>query len=234
MPVVFYLYLALIRIVIPMRYLIVILFLFVFVPAKRLKAQDNDLVELSGLVRDLRNEPIPYAYVVNMRNKAFTSTDTKGMFNMVVQRSDTVLFTCIGYKRLRIYIPGDLPEVFQSVDIHLTVDTVHIPTVYIYPWKTYKEFREAFMKLELIKPKDIQNMEFNLALIQMQIMAQDKDIALPSVAFRLTMDKINNQNINRGTYPSIPLLNPLNWIAFIKALKNGDIFRSEDDYSKKR
>ena len=197
-----------------------------------LKAQDTDLIELSGIIQDTQTqEPISFARIIIMNKKKGLMADAKGMFSFIVQRNDTIVFSSVGYKRLRIFIPDTISQAHQNVAITLNPDTIELKPIYIFPWKNYDEFREAFKKVKILKPKDEQNLEINLEIIRLQIASQLSDIALPSTSFRTVMDNIHQQEMRRVTSPSNNLLNPFSWARFIKEIQDGKVFRSEDEYT---
>ena len=106
-------------------------------------------------------------------------------------------------------------------------DTFHLAEVRIYPWKTYQEFKEAFLALDL-QDDDEQRAYHNIALIKTQI-KMNKDGGLPSstIAFREVMRQEYNQLYTAGQTPYYTIFDPMRWAKFFKSLKQGDF--KEDD-----
>lgn len=215
-----------------MKYIQCIFILFILFNLSSVNAQDTDLIELSGIIQDQQTqEPISFARIIITNKKKGVVADAKGMFSFIVERQDTILFSSVGYKRLRIFIPDTITQVHQNVMLTLLPDTIALKPIYIFPWKTYDEFREAFKKVKILKPKEEENFEINLEIIRLQIASQLYDVALPSTSFRTTMENIHQQEMRRFTSPTINLLNPFSWARFINELEEGKIFRSEEEYS---
>jgi hypothetical protein len=215
-----------------MKYFILLSFILTISTLSSIQAQDNDLIELSGIIQDVQTqEPVSFTHIIILNKKKGYVADEKGMFSFIVQRNDTILFSSMGYKRLRIFIPDTITQVHQNVAITLTPDTIALKPVYIFPWKNYDEFREAFKKVKIMKPKEEQNFEINIEMIRLQIYSQLYDVALPSTSFRTTMDNIHQQEMRRVTSPTNNLLNPFSWARFFRELEDGKIFRSEEEYS---
>ena len=106
-------------------------------------------------------------------------------------------------------------------------DTFHLAEVRIYPWKTYHEFKEAFLALDL-PDDDEQRAYHNIALIKTQIkMNRDGATASPSIAFRDVMRQEYNQLYTAGQSPYYTIFDPLRWAKFFESLKRGD-FKQDD------
>jgi len=104
-------------------------------------------------------------------------------------------------------------------------DTIHLSEVKIFPWKTYEEFKVAFLNLEL--PDDDEKRAYkNIALIKAQLNMDFEPDA--DLSFKTAMQQHYDKLYYAGQYPSIPLLNPLNWAKFFEALKRGD-FKNDKD-----
>ena len=216
-----------------MKHFKLFIFALILCNLTKLSAQDSDLFELSGVIQDKQSqEPISFAKIIIINKKKGLMADEKGMFSFIVNRNDTIIFSSVGYSYLRIFIPDTITQIHQTVLLTLTPDTIALKPIYIFPWKTYDEFKEAFKKVKILKPKEEQNFEINMEIIRLQIASQLSDIALPSTSFRVAMDNIHQQEMRRVTSPTNNLLNPFSWMRFINEVQEGKIFRSEDEYSK--
>lgn len=94
-----------------MRIILFILF-SVAVAGHKSFAQDDPLmpdpilVQLKArLVSAADSTPIPYANVINNRNRSGTITNNEGYFNLDVLNIDSLLVTSVGYQKKVIYIP---------------------------------------------------------------------------------------------------------------------------------
>lgn len=194
-----------------------------------IQAQENKLIELSGIVTDQDQQPLSFVNIIIKNKERGTISDIRGMFSFPAETGDTILFSSVGFKRVTLIIPDTLDRVHYPVEIMMPTDTIMIGEVKIFPWKTYAEFREAFKKLDL-PTNDIERARHNIALIKTQIILSNN--ADPGVNYNYVMKEQYNKNAIQGQYPSIPLLNPFNWARFIEALKNGDLKDENKKYRK--
>jgi hypothetical protein len=179
----------------------------------------GDLVQLTGRLMDELLQPLPYAHILVLNNYRGTITDSEGKFSFVTQVHDTIMFSSLGYKRRIFVIPGTLKEPFLTMDIILQQDTFMIEEVEIYPWKSYEEFKRAFLNLELPED-DMDNARKNIALLKTQIILDETPNARAN--FNKILEDQYRQTFNRGLYPSYQLFNIMAWAEFFKALKRGD------------
>jgi len=188
-------------------------------------SQDEQLIQFSGVIRNLKYEPVSDVHIINISQKTGTTGNDKGMFSFIVAPADSVLFRCVGYKNTLVVIPEDLTVSQYPRDIYMLNDTIHLSEVKIFPWKTYEEFKVAFLNLEL--PDDDEKRAYkNIALIKAQLNMDFEPDA--DLSFKTAMQQHYDKLYYAGQYPSIPLLNPLNWAKFFEALKRGD-FKNDKD-----
>ena len=112
-------------------------------------AQEKKLIQFSGTVKDELLQPMPFAHVLVLNNYRGAITNNFGTFSLVVEESDSVLISSVGYKTKYMVIPKIFLPSFYNLDIILEVDTLVIAEAKIYPWKTYEEFKDAFVNLKL-------------------------------------------------------------------------------------
>ena len=183
------------------------------------------VVQVSGLVvtgDSLR--PIPYSTVYRARDARGTMTDPQGFFSIPVLEGDTLRFSSTGFITREVVIQsgGELNRI--SLVQPMSRDTVIINNAYIYPWPSRDAFRKEFMALGLeddayaigqqaINPFDIYDRLIDVGLDGQALANQDaREIAL--------------EYSNLGGMPTTNLLNPVAWVQFLKALKNGDLKRN--------
>jgi hypothetical protein len=183
---------------------------------------DEELVQFSGIVRDLEHQPLPYVNIIILNDRRGTTSDQRGMFSFVVHPNDTILFSHMGHKGTIHIIPDSLGGQQYPADIFMVSDTFELAEVRIYPWKTYQEFREAFLALDL-PDEDEERAYHNIALIKTQIkMNRYGESASPTIAFRDVMRQEYNQLYTAGQSPYYTIFDPLRWARFFESLKNGD------------
>ena len=190
------------------------------------------LIQWTGVVRNELMQPVPFAHVIVQRDLRGTVTDHNGMFTIVTYPNDTLFISCVGYKIERIPVPNftvNDPKHFIQ-DVILEEDVIGLSEVYIFPWRTYMEFREAFMALELPED-DLQRVYRNIAIMQQQInnFIANRQTS-PNANFR---DMMNSQVSRMMTYghmfPTYSITNPIAWAQFFQALQRGDFRRREED-----
>lgn len=199
--------------------LFLMLLLFVHpAPAKAQEQTEKKLIQLSGITKTELLEPLPFVSILNKTTRKGSITDQKGRFSIVVEPKDTVIFASLGFKRTGLIIPDTISSSFVSTDIILYPDTVHLTTVKIYPWKNYEEFKQAFLALKLPKT-DLERAQRNIEIIMQQVYKTTAPDA--AISYQNTMmDNFNRASV-RGTVPTFPIFNLVNWAKFFKALKNG-------------
>jgi len=191
------------------------------------KELDEDLVQFSGMVRDLQHRPLSHVNIIILSERRGTTSDSRGMFSFVVRPSDSILFSHMGHKGTMHVIPDSLGGQQYPADIFMVSDTFQLAEVRIYPWKTYQEFKEAFLALDL-PDDDEQRAYHNIALIKTQIkMNRHGGIPSPSIAFREVMRQEYNQLYSAGQTPYYTIFDPIRWAKFFKSIKSGD-FKEEE------
>jgi len=210
------------------KYLIYIAFVFFGWPA--LSAQEI-LVQWTGVVRDNKLQPIPYVHVIAQRDFRPAVSDQQGMFTIITYPRDTLLISCVGFIPRKIPVPPiSYNESKHYIkDIIMEEDNIMLGEVVIFPWRTYKEFKEAFMALELPED-DLQRAYHNIAVLQEQLYNYIANRpASPTANFRDAMNSRTNRMMTYGhMYPTYSIANPMAWAQFFQALRNGDFKKREN------
>ncbi len=187
-------------------------------------SQEVKLIQFSGVVRSLKNENIPNVHIINIHQKTGSTSNEKGMFSFIVSPTDSILFRAVGFKNTLVVIPDTLNQTHYPRDVYMLGDTIHFAELKIFPWKTYDEFKVAFLRLEL-KDDDQTRATKNIAIIKAQLNMDFEPNA--DLSYRYAMQQHYDKMYYAGQYPSIPIFNPLNWAKFFSAVKNGD-FKKDD------
>jgi hypothetical protein len=185
----------------------------------------EDLIQFSGIIRNLEHRPVAHVNIVILNRSRGTTADERGLFSFVVHANDTVLFSHVGYKPTIHIIPDSLELNQYPSDIFMVSDTFRLAEVKIFPWKTYQEFKEDFIAMEM-PTDDEQRAMKNIALIKTQIKLNDVT-PTPNMNFREVMKQEYNQLYYEGQYPYYTVFDPMRWAEFFNALKRGD-FRRDD------
>ena len=183
------------------------------------RMKKGTLVQLTGRLYSELLEPLPFAHVLVLNNYRGTITDRDGKFSFVTQVGDSIMFSSLGYKRKIIVIPDTLGEPFLTTDIILNIDTFMIAEVEVYPWKSYEEFKKAFLNLQLPND-DMDNARKNIALLKTQIILDETPSARAN--FQHIFEQQYRDTYTQGNYPTYQIFNAFAWAEFFKALKRGD------------
>lgn len=194
-------------------------YFFLFLSISNIKSQE--LVQFSGVVVNHDSlTPTPFVNVLIKNTYRGTITDFYGFFSFVAQKGDTIKFSCLGYKPAFYVIPDTLKERNYSIIQVLFSDTINLDEVYIYPWPTREEFKDAFMHLK-VPSNDYQRALYNLdrqrLLDRMNVTAMDGNMN-----YQYQMQQYQTKIYHNGQMPPMNILNPLAWAQFIEAWKRGD------------
>ncbi|MFT4524518.1 MAG: hypothetical protein ACI85F_000663 [Bacteroidia bacterium] len=187
---------------------------------------DKDLIQFSGVVVAADSLiPLPFTNIIIKNSHRGTISDYYGYFSFVAEKNDTIEFSSIGFKKVEYVIPDSLKSNRYSLIQVMDTDTIFLREAVIYPWPTKEQFRAAFMALEL--PEDPANIaRRNLDRAEMKERAEALTMD-GSMNFRYAMQQHRAQLYHAGQLPPNNLLNPLAWVKFIKAWKNGDFKRKK-------
>lgn len=187
---------------------------------------DKNLIQFSGVIRNLKYEPVENVHIINIKERTGTTSNHKGMFSFITHPTDSILFSAIGYKNTLVIIPKSIDGKHYPRDVYLLNDTIQLAEVKIFPWKSYAEFKVAFINLEL-EDKDMQRAQKNIALIKAQLNMDFEPDA--DLSYKYAMRQQYNDLYYKGQLPYYTVLNPLNWMKLFKAIKEGDFKKNKDD-----
>jgi len=197
--------------------------------SNRSNVQKERLIQLTGMVKNELLIPQQFVHIVISNKGRGTISDFSGMFSFVVSPLDTVIFSAVGLKNFYLSIPANPARDYYHVEIRMQTDTIMIEEVVILPWKTYEEFRDAFIALEL-PDDDLQRAYRNFAYIMAQV---DMDGAPdPSLNYKYLMNEYSNNLYSRGQTPYYSIFDPMRWKKFIEYLEQGK-FKNPDRKKKK-
>ncbi len=193
---------------------------------KKDTAINDSLVEVSGVVvtaDSLRNIPGVSIYIKN-KNRGTVSND-EGVFSIVAERGDTLVFSVVGFKKANAIIPRTLNGQFLGLAQPLYQDTTYLPLTVIHSYPSKGEFEYAFLHWKLPSDQyDIarENTSIERLRAAMNLTPVDGGEGV-SHSFRSREKYMQS----RGQMPSMNIFNPLAWAQFIKALKDGDFKRKK-------
>ena len=197
----------------------------VFAISLSAQAQKGErLVQLSGVVVSSDSlQEMPYAAVYNKTVRRGTIADIYGFFSMVAQPGDTILFRYYGHKPSSYIVPDTLNESRYSIIHMMSVDTIQLTEVVVYPWPSKEAFAQAFVEMN----------PYDDAMLRAQKQLSGQSLAniasmVPSDA-SLSFGNVMNQNNTRlytmGQSPVNNLLNPFAWATFLQKWRSGELQR---------
>jgi hypothetical protein len=129
------------------------IYLFLFFTLKLYAQEDIDkkACVLNGIVlSENQHSPIYNVHIINLSAGNGCVSDSSGFFHLLVQVSDSVLFSYMGYARKTICINAHYCD--RKLDtILLRNDTLGLAEISIYPFARWQEFKREFVELDIEK-----------------------------------------------------------------------------------
>ncbi|MBF9237069.1 carboxypeptidase-like regulatory domain-containing protein [Hymenobacter sp. BT683] len=163
-----------------------------------------------------------------------TASNAYGYFSMAVLAGDSVIIRSLGYANETIVIPADFQRQSYSVIIRLREDATMLEEVRVFPYTTERDFKKAFLALNLPTERgSAAAANLNAELMNRIFRTQP----MGAVAnFRQTMDRQQySHDLRMGMapnqYSNNPLLNPFSWLKLVEQVKKGEFKKkNNDDY----
>lgn len=190
--------------------------------------QDNRaLIQFSGMIVESDSLfPIPYTAIMIANTRRGTVSDYYGYFSFVAQVKDTIEFSAVGFKKIKFVIPDTLTTNRYSLIQVMSIDTIFLQEVKIYPWPTPAQFKEAFLALN-IPDDDLahaqKNLNKDLMALQYANMGNDAN-----GAYKSSLQQQYSKLYYGGQTPPNNLLNPVAWAKFIQAWRSGAYRKKEE------
>lgn len=182
---------------------------------------DKRIIHLFGRTLTDSLHPIPYAHIILKNKNLATASDLHGVFSLVTQENDTILFRALGYKQKEIIVRDTFLVKYPILDMVLTQDTIQLRELVIRPWQgNYERFKQAVLSYQL-PITDLDRAYKNLEILDIQSILYNSP-PTPTIAFKNTMQMYNDKLYWAGQLPPVNITNPLAWAQFFKALKDGD------------
>lgn len=199
----------------------VFIFGFTLVISK-VQAQDPDLIQFSGVVVESDSlRPVPYTKVIIKSSYRGTISDYYGYFSFVAQKSDTIVFSAIGYRKSEYVIPDTLSGNKYSLIQVMHYDTITLKETIIFPWPTRDQFKEVFLNMN-IPDDDLSRASKNLD--RQELMSKYESVPMEgSLAYKQHMQQYQTRLYWAGQYPPNNLLNPFAWAQFIDMWRKGKL-----------
>lgn len=199
--------------------------------SSQLKAQDRNLIQISGIVITSDSIPqfIPYAHAVVKNRNRGTMTNADGFFSFVAMPSDTIVFSVIGFKKEELIIPDSLSQTEYLARVEMIRDTTMLQEVTLYPWPTPDLLQQEFLNARIpstendIAMKNLAIQELKTRAAQMGYGAEElQDLVIKQHQADIYNFGRYQGYSNGGTAILGSLTNPFAWAELFEAIKRGD------------
>jgi hypothetical protein len=176
--------------------------------------QKKRLIQLSGVVIDTVEGPVPGVHVYVPKAGRGTTTNGVGFFSMPVLVGDSVVISSVGYKTRHYIIPETSSE-YSTIIVTMVQDVTYLDEIVIVPYPTEEVFKEAVLALNLPPSRiDEKNMHSEL----LALMVKTTPMNGPQNQ-KYYLDQWAASQNDRFAPVTNPLLNPFNWVKFFNSLK---------------
>lgn len=111
-----------------------------------LYSQESNYIITGTVVNGSTNNILSGANIISSNGIGTTSNDL-GEFSITVNMNDTLKISYVGFKTISYVCPEKEHGVYL-IKFKLYTDSVSLREVEIFPYPTYKEFKEAFLALD--------------------------------------------------------------------------------------
>ncbi|MEL7004805.1 MAG: carboxypeptidase-like regulatory domain-containing protein [Bacteroidota bacterium] len=120
-----------------------------FVYGQETSGSENQQIEITGEIIDAEtNDPVPYVHVVNKKAALGTVSNTEGRFWITMDKSDTLLFSAIGFETFAFTLKDEVATDKMVVTIAMNMSTMELKPVKVFAFRD-----EAALKKALIDTK---------------------------------------------------------------------------------
>jgi hypothetical protein len=92
-------------------------------------------------------------HVINLSKKLGTTSNKEGLFKISTSVGDSILFSVLGYDLEMIIADSSMLKEEKLNSISLFQKTYSIPDVFVWPYLTYVEFKQAFINFDRDTPE---------------------------------------------------------------------------------
>lgn len=182
--------------------------------------QPVELIQLSGLVVSVDSlQGLPLVSIRIKNTNKGTFTDEGGFFSFVVKKTDTIMFSFIGYKTVEYILPANLKGIKYSIIQPMAEDTVFLNTAVIRSYPTPDEFDYYFVKAT-IPDAYYEASTRNLRKKTLETLAQNMSMD-GAANQRYTAQQQAYRYYYNGQLPPNRIFDPFAWGQFFNAWKNG-------------
>lgn len=112
----------------------------------------DEMIQEGMVVDSLSGKPVPFVHILNESSRRGYITDSLGKFSIRTELGDTLAFISLGYLGKVVIVDTLLPV------IKLMPRTYDIEEVSIEDYRSYKQFQNDFLNLEVENEEEIQGL----------------------------------------------------------------------------
>ncbi|WP_165784660.1 carboxypeptidase-like regulatory domain-containing protein [Solitalea longa] len=110
----------------------------------------QQVIQFSGIIfsSDTINERIPFVNIRVKNSRRGTVSDVNGFFSIPIYKTDTLIFSALGYGNFEFYLQDEVPNnrLFLNIRMRPQIYTLKGVTVY---GLTKENFKRAFLQVEI-------------------------------------------------------------------------------------
>jgi hypothetical protein len=202
------------------KFLFYLIFLFIYYESKAQYGFEK-MVELTGVVMSSDSlRYLPYVTIAIPSKNRGTTTTEKGLFSLIVEKGDTLVFSSLGFRKKEFVVPKNLSDYRYSIIQLMTQDTFFLANTIIRPSVSKDEFDNAFKSMEIPDDKyEIARKNTEFQTMRMLLATLPRDGGESQTAYQNIMV---SRGYWAGQQPPQTIFSPLAWMQFFKAWKRGD------------
>jgi hypothetical protein len=177
--------------------------------------QQKRVIQLSGIVMDTIQGPIPGVHVYVPKAGRGVTTNGLGFFSMPVLAGDSIVISSVGFQRQYYIVPQNSAE-YLTIIVPMVEDVTYLKAVEIMPYPTEEVFKEAVLALNLPVDNSIDKKNLNAELLALMIKTTPMDGPQNQ---RYYLNQWAASQNDRFMPVTNPFLNPFNWVKFFNGLK---------------
>lgn len=177
--------------------------------------QQKRIIQLSGVVMDTVEGPIPGVHIYVPKAGRGVTTNAVGFFSMPVLAGDSVVISSVGYQRQHYIIPEESSE-YLTIVVPMVQDVTYLKEIEILPYPTEEVFKEAVLALNLPADNSIDPKSLNAELLSLMLKTTPMDGPMNQ---RYALNQWAVSQNDKFMPVTNPFLNPFNWVKFFNGLK---------------
>ncbi len=199
---------------------------------KSLNISNSDIVEVYGLVltkgERAAYEYIPYVTVALKESNRGTYANYEGMYSIVVNKGQTLVFSAMGFKDREIVIPEDINGMYYSLTVEMEIEEIKLDEVIVFPWPDRNNLVAEFLAMQPNKAGQLENIaKDNLNKNELLAIASTTDMdGRESSSFFLRQQASDYSY--KGQQAPQPIFDPLAWGKFFKKMNKKKMTDKEE------